>query len=316
MPNCIIWLNIGDTHVYLPAMRQEKIKQIIERRALKDGLLDTNIPGVKLFRATQSIPCAPAVYEPCIIAITSGTKEAVLDGTRYEYDSTRSMCCPLSMPVKAGTPDASPERPLYGVYISLNARVMNELAMVLENSGGAIPRPSTRTEAQAIKLARWDEGFSDALLRLLELGDSEADIAVLGETRLREVYYAVLKGEAGFFARQAFSMGNAITRSISHVSTHLDAPISIYDLAQRAGMSRAVFHRKFKQATTMSPIQFVKSLRLNNAATQIAEGKTVSEAAMNVGYVSTSQFSREFKRIYGHSPKQWSDAHHPSLAAV
>ena len=77
-------------------------------------------------------------------------------------------------------------------------------------------------------------------------------------------------------------------------------------MAGRVGMSRAVFHRKFKQATTMSPIQFVKSMRLNTAAMQIANGKTVSEAAMAVGYVSSSQFSREFKRLYGQSPKQWS----------
>ena len=73
-------------------------------------------------------------------------------------------------------------------------------------------------------------------------------------------------------------------------------------------MSRAVFHRKFKQATLMSPIQFMKSMRLNNAAMQIASGKNVSEAAMSVGYVSSSQFSREFKRLYGLSPKQWTQS--------
>ena len=77
-------------------------------------------------------------------------------------------------------------------------------------------------------------------------------------------------------------------------------------MAEKAGMSRAVFHRKFKQATTMSPIQFVKSLRLNNAAMKIAGGMNVNEAASQVGYVSSSQFSREFKRMYGESPRQWS----------
>ena len=77
-------------------------------------------------------------------------------------------------------------------------------------------------------------------------------------------------------------------------------------MAAHAGMSRAVFHRRFKEATTISPIQFVKSMRLNNAAMKIAEGKTVSEAAWDVGYQSSSQFSREFKRMYGQSPRQWS----------
>ena len=141
---------------------------------------------------------------------------------------------------------------------------------------------------------------------LLQVAQSPADAAILGEGRLRELYYAVLKGEAGESARRAFGVGNEIARTIDYLSSRLDEPVSIEDMAGRVGMSRAVFHRKFKQATTMSPIQFVKSMRLNTAAMQIANGKTVSEAAMAVGYVSSSQFSREFKRLYGQSPKQWS----------
>ena len=102
-------------------------------------------------------------------------------------------------------------------------------------------------------------------------------------------------------------------KSLQSMSSHLNEPITIDEMAKRAGMSRAVFHRKFKQATTMSPIQFVKSMRLNNAAMKIAGGMTVNEAATDVGYLSASQFSREFKRMYGQSPRQWSDAQQSSL---
>ncbi len=137
---------------------------------------------------------------------------------------------------------------------------------------------------------------------------SMGDAAVLGDGRLREVYYAVLKGEAGDSARRAFGVGNEIARTIEHLSSHLDEVVTIDDMAAQVGMSRAVFHRKFKQATTMSPIQFVKAMRLNNAAMKIAGGTTVNEAAMEVGYVSSSQFSREFKRLYGQSPRQWSNS--------
>lgn len=84
--------------------------------------------------------------------------------------------------------------------------------------------------------------------------------------------------------------------------------MTIDDMADQSGMSRAVFHRKFKQATNMSPIQFVKSMRLNNAAMKIAEGTNVNVAAMDVGYASSSQFSREFKRMYGQSPREWHHA--------
>lgn len=294
-------------------MSKEQIKQIVNDRTDYDGLTETGITGVRLFQATQAIPCVPAVYEPSVIAIVSGAKEAILDGHRFVYDDSQYMCCPMSMPVRAGTPAASTENPLYGVIISLDRRVMTEMAMEIENTGGALPVLEGGLRAQGIRLARWDEAFTDALLRLLQLGISQTDTAILGEVRLRELYYAILKGEAGVFARHAFGAGNAIARSIAHVSSQLNAPISIEDMATRAGMSRAVFHRKFKQATTMAPIQFVKSMRLNNAAMKIAGGMTVNEAAIDVGYVSSSQFSREFKRMYGQSPRQWSDAQHFTL---
>ncbi len=297
-------------------MNQNLIKDLIEARTREDGLIETGVRGVRLFRATEAVPCAPAVYEPSVIAIASGTKEAVLDGERYVYDNSRYMCCPMSMPVMAGTPLASPKNPLFGVYISLNPRVMTELAIEMENAGNAVATPKAMPALQGIRFARWDAAFSDALLRVLQLGESEADCAILGEARLRELYYAILKGEAGGFARQAFGAGNAIARSIAHVSSNLKAPISIDEMANRAGMSRAVFHRKFKQATAMSPIQFVKTMRLNNAAMKIAEGTTVNEAAMDVGYISASQFSREFKRSYGQSPRQWSDAQRADMGAA
>ncbi len=293
-------------------MSKQQIKQLIEGQIHEDGLTETGIEGVKLFRATAPLPCAPAVYEPSIIAIVSGVKEAVLDGERYVYDDSRYLCCPMSMPVQAGTPAASPDNPLYGVYVSLDQRVMTELIIEMERAGGSIAMAKGSAgkgspAAPGFRFAQWDAAFSDALLRLLQLGKSPTDVAVLGEARLRELYYAILKGEAGIFASQAFGTGNAIVRSIAYLSSHLNEPITIEEMAQRAGMSRAVFHRKFKQATTMSPIQFVKSMRLNNAAMKIAGGMTVNEAAMEVGYLSASQFSREFKRMYGQSPRQWSD---------
>lgn len=288
-------------------MSKQQIMRLIENRIHEDGLAETDIKGVRLFRASAPIPCAPAVYEPSVIAIVSGSKEAVLDGERYVYDSSQYLCCPISMPVQAGTPSASRENPLCGVYVSLDQRVMTELTVEMETAGG-IPTARGKPPANGLRLAHWDEIFTDALLRLLQLGNSPVDTTVLGEARLRELYYAILKGEAGVFARRAFGAGNAIARSIALVSSNLNAPISIEDMASRAGMSRAVFHRKFKQVTTMSPIQFVKSMRLNSAAMKIASGMTVNQAAMDVGYVGPSQFSREFKRMYGQSPRRWSEA--------
>ncbi|MDD8059007.1 AraC family transcriptional regulator [Shewanella metallivivens] len=286
-------------------MMKQKIKQLVEQRITADGMVDTAIKGVSLFKITQAMPCAPALYEPTVVVILNGRKEAILDGHRYIYDNSQYMCCTVSLPVEAGTPEASPEEPLLGVYISLDTQVMTELAIEMESVTGAIKQPKTSSQPQSLSLANWDDAFADALLRLLQL-DGTMDASILGESRLRELYYAVLKGDAGISARRAFGVGNEIARSIEYLSTNLSKNVTIDELASLVGMSRAVFHRKFKQATRMSPIQFMKSMRLNHAAMRIAAGMNVSEAAMKVGYVSSSQFSREFKRMYGKSPKQWS----------
>ncbi|HAR07528.1 MAG: AraC family transcriptional regulator [Cobetia sp.] len=287
-------------------MSRQEITRLVASLAHEEGIRETAVKGVQLFRMTEPVRCAPAIYEPAVVVIVSGAKEAILDGERHVYDSRQYLCCPISMPVEAGAPTASPETPLLGVYLSLDTRVMTELAIEMESAAGLVRKSARGPLPPGLALAHWDAAFSDALLRLLQVAQSPADAAILGEGRLRELYYAVLKGEAGESARRAFGVGNEIARTIDYLSSRLDEPVSIEDMAGRVGMSRAVFHRKFKQATTMSPIQFVKSMRLNTAAMQIANGKTVSEAAMAVGYVSSSQFSREFKRLYGQSPKQWS----------
>ncbi|MBD8870208.1 AraC family transcriptional regulator [Nocardioides donggukensis] len=297
-------------------MSKQQIRQIIDHRLTQDGLVETGVRGVQLFRVTESVRCAPAVYEPSVIAIVSGAKEAILDGTSHVYDSSRYLVCSMSMPVEAGTPMASPENPLLGVQISLDTKVMTELVIETESAAGAIRTPKAGPLPQGIALAAWNDTFTDALLRLVELVDNPLDTTVLGDGRLREVYYALLKGEAGDSARRAFGVGNEIARSIEYLSDHLEEAVTIDDMAAQAGMSRAVFHRRFKQATTMSPIQFVKSMRLNNAAMSIAGGKSVNEAALGVGYVSTSQFSREFKRAYGQSPRQWSNTRQLAAAVT
>jgi len=286
-------------------MSKDQIRHLIERQLPEAGLVETALEGVQLFRVTESMPCVPAVYEPTLVAIVSGVKEAILDGHHHAYDSSQYMLCPMTMPVEAGTPLASPENPLLGVMISLEPRMMRDLALEMETTVGVIRKPAG-TASQGLTLAHWDTDFTQALFRLLELLDTPEDAAVLGTGRLRELYYAVLKGQAGAAAKRAFGVGNEIARTIDYLSSHLNEPVTIDDMAAQVGMSRAVFHRRFKEATTMSPIQFVKSMRLNNAAMKIAGGKTVSEAAWDLGYASSSQFSREFKRQYGQSPRQWS----------
>ncbi|MDO6694968.1 AraC family transcriptional regulator [Aliiglaciecola sp. 3_MG-2023] len=287
-------------------MNKELIKQFIETRISKSGMVETGIPGVQLFKITESIRCAPAVYEPSVTAIVSGCKEAIMDGDRHFYDNSKYICCTMPLPIEAGTLKSSPNEPLIGVYISLNSKIMTELVIEMESAASDISMRKSPLHPQSISSANWDETFTDALYRLISLENNPADVAILGSSRLRELYYTILKGESGYSFRRSFGIGNGIARSIEFLSSNLNESITIENMADQIGMSRAVFHRKFKQATNMSPIQFVKSMRLNNAAMKIAEGTNVNVAAIEVGYQSSSQFSRDFKRMYGQSPKQWS----------
>tara|TARA_E500000305_G_scaffold86239_1_gene72452 strand:- start:5320 stop:6267 length:948 start_codon:yes stop_codon:yes gene_type:complete len=312
VPDCLVRIEKQHLPCQFGIMSKDQIRHLIDQRLPEAGVIDTALKGVQLFRVTEPVPCAPAVYEPTVVAILSGVKEAILDGEHHAYGSEEYLLCPMTLPVEAGAPQASDDNPLLGVMIALEPRMMRDLAIEMETTAGAGFRHDGLSQP-ALALAKWDIGFTEALLRLLELLDNPVDAAVLGPGRLRELYYALLKGEAGSAARRAFGVGNEIARTIDYLSSHLSEQVTIDDMANHVGMSRAVFHRRFKEATTMTPIQFVKSMRLNNAAMKIAEGKTVSEAAWDVGYQSSSQFSREFKRLYGQSPRQWSHARQPAL---
>ncbi len=285
-------------------MSRTLIKQIIEQSLAANGMVNTAIEGVKFFRNTEQIQCSPVVYEPSITVIVSGEKQAIWNGENRVLGQDNYICCTMPTPVEAGTPKVSADNPLLGVYIPLNSKVMTELILELDNLRPTKLLPNA--QLPSINTACWDDFFTDSLLRLIQLTQNKDDAPLLAKGRLRELYYAVLKGSAGLAVKQAFGVDNGIARSIALLSSNITETVSIDSLASQIGMSRAVFHRKFKQATNMSPIQFAKSIRLNQAAVMIAKGKNVNTAAMDVGYVSTSQFSREFKRMYGKSPKQWS----------
>ena len=283
-------------------MGQSKIIDILKEQLQEDGLFDTLIPGIQLFRFSEPKQCAPVVYVPTVIAIVSGTKKAILDGQSSVYDNQQYMCCTMTMPVEAGISSATRKHPLLGVSISIDSRMMTEMALELNHT-------TTLTKginSSGLTLSIWDSLFTDALLRLVQIANKTEEASLLGMSRLREVYFAILKGEAGSAVRQVFGTDNGIHQAIRYLSAHYHEPISINDITSRIGMSRSVFHRKFKETTKMSPIQFVKAMRLNNAAMLIAKGQTVNEASASVGYTSSSQFSREFKRVFGKSPKQWS----------
>ncbi|MEQ9569063.1 MAG: AraC family transcriptional regulator, partial [Longimicrobiales bacterium] len=200
---------------------------------------------------------------------------------------------------------ATPDEPVLGLLLDLNTPAMAEALVAYE--AAARPRRTTATDElmPGLVVAEVDDGFAEAVERLLELLDDPVALRVLAAGRLRELLFAIIEGKAGPLVRQTLGAAHDITRVLDHVRANLGEPLSVDDLARRAGMSRAVFHRRFKAATTFSPLQFIKALRLSHAAMQIMGGKAVNRAADAVGYTSASQFSREFRRQFGASPREW-----------
>ncbi|NNF27172.1 MAG: AraC family transcriptional regulator, partial [Gemmatimonadetes bacterium] len=173
----------------------------------------------------------------------------------------------------------------------------------------AVARPrrttSTKELTPGLIVAQVDDRFVRAVGRLLQLLDDPVALRVLGDSRLRELLFTLIEGEAGSLMRRTLGGAHDISQVVTYLRENLSQPLTVDDLARRAGMSRAVFHRRFKAATSFSPLQFIKALRLSHASMQIAGGEAVGQAAAAVGYTSASQFSREFRRQFGESPKRW-----------
>lgn len=286
-------------------MGNTDLKKLINNLSPTDGVFATGIEGVTVFRVSRPLRRTPGVYSPGMCILVSGSKKAYLDNTAYVYDAKSYFCCTVAMPVEAEISYATQEHPLLGIFITLESAILSDLAIELEalNGNASI----TNGIELSVGVFEKDNTLEEAAFKLLQLTTDEVALKLLSKGRLREFYYAVLMGKVGAIVRQALSVDNQIAQSIHYVRSHLHETITVEDMAKRAGMSRAVFHRKFKAATTLSPLQFVKNLKLNYAAKSITAGMSVSEAAFQSGYSSASQFSREFRRQYGTAPSQWND---------
>ena len=286
-------------------MRTERIRQFVERHAPTEGTHDTPLEGVQLFRLTHPVERLPAVYSPSVCVVVQGSKRAYLGDSTHVYGLGRYLCVTLPMPVQVEAPIASSEEPLLGLLVSLETRAFAEIIVEIETASTPLPRRTSAEVVPGLAVVDWDDGFSSALSRMLRLLNDPLSLRVLGPGRLREFLFAILRGEAGPSIRRTFGPSQGLSRAMSYLRQNLDQSISVDDLAQEAGMSRAVFDRRFREATTFSPLQFIKRLRLNEAAMQIAQGVNIGQAAGSVGYNSFSQFSREFRHHYGEAPRRW-----------
>lgn len=290
-------------------MSTRQIRDLIIRHAPAQGMADVPIEGLQLFRVTEPMPTAPAIYPASLCLLVEGEKRVYLGGEAKTYDDSSFLCCTMPLPVEAEIPRASPSNPVLGLLLSLETPTMSETFVATEAAAQLEPEVDTSESTPGLVVSAWDEPFIDAVLRLLQLLDDPCGRQVLAPSRLRELYFALLRSEAGGIIRRTFGASRDLGRALAFLHEHIGDAISINELARIAGMSKAVFHRRFKVMTKLSPLQFIKAIRLNNAAALIAGGMNIAEAADQVGYGSPSQFSREFSRQFGMPPRQWANDH-------
>jgi len=281
------------------AVQQEMVK-LLETLAPVEGYNLSRVPDVRFLRSNRPLKRMPVLYDPGIVIVCQGTKRGYFGDRVYVYDAQHFLAVALPVPFTMET-DASAEQPLLAIYMHLDFSVAAELIMKIDqNSAQESPKP------QSMVSTPMGEAMQYSVLRFLQVMSEPQDAAILGPALVREIYYRVLTSEQGAGIRTALQLQGQFGRIynvIRHIHSAYNENLDINQLAQMANMSPATFHSHFKLITETSPMQYLKSLRLHQARLLMVRKEiTALTASLQVGYESASQFSREFKRLFGRTP--------------
>ncbi len=279
----------------------EALGRSIARWTDKPDLFMTAIPGISLFRRDEPTQPISVMYEASICLTAQGGKRVLLGDDTYVYDAHHFLITSVDLPTIAQVIEASKEKPYLGLMLKLDQREMSQL-MVDSN----LPPPRAKQSSRGMATGEMTLPLLSAFQRLIELLDEPKDIPILAPTIQREIIYRLLLGDQGMRLRQiaaAGSQSNQIARAIDWLKGNFTKPLRIDDLAAQINMSTSSFHHHFRQVTAMSPLQYQKWLRLNEARRlMLAEDQDATTASFQVGYESPSQFSREYSRLFGSPP--------------
>ncbi len=284
-------------------LRQTELIARVTGNAPRAGVHPTAIPSLVLVRFDSCSQPLPSVYEPSVCFVVQGRKRAILADEVYVYDPLHYLVVSLTLPVIGQIIDASSTRPYLCMRINIDRQTLAELLLQVG------PNPTAaRAADRALYIARTEESLLDAIIRLMRLVDEPRDAAVLAPLILREIHYRVLLGELGQRLRELGridSQTQRIARAIELLRTRYAQALSIDELARVAHMSTSSLHHRFKEVTAMSPVQYQKNLRLHEARRlMLTEGLEAAAAAHRVCYESASQFSREYRRLFGAPPRR------------
>jgi AraC-like DNA-binding protein len=277
------------------------LKDSIARWTEKGELHTTAVPGLSLFRREEPTEPISGMYEPSVCMIAQGAKRVLLGDDTYVYDARNYLITSVNLPTIVQIIEASPDKPYLGLRLKFDLREVSQL-MVDSN----LPQPRPRQSSRGMATSGVTLQLLNAIIRLIDLLADEKDIPILAPVIQREIIYRLLVGDQGERLRQiatAGSQSQQIARAIGWLQSNYSMPVSIDDLAAQANMSTSTFHHHFRSLTALSPLQYQKQLRLQEARRlMLAERMDAANAAFQVGYESPSQFSREYNRLFGSPP--------------
>jgi AraC-like DNA-binding protein len=292
---------------------RKRLASLLDEVAVHEGTHRTFVDGVEVSRTSKPVPRAPVVYQPKILIVGQGRKRAYLGGEVYRYDAYNYLVLSVPIPAECET-EASPEEPLLLLAINVEPTMLGEMMLEMDE-----PSPPVGPTPRGIFSTPMTEELGGAVIRLLECLKSSLDSRMLGRQRVREIVYRVLQGEQGGALRALASRDehfSRIARVLIYVHAEYARPLSVEEMASKAAMSVAAFHHYFKLVTASSPLQYLKRIRLDQARRLMAHhGYNANTAARAVGYESPSQFSREFKRLFGVTPLEEAEHMRARLAA-
>lgn len=280
--------------------RHPALAEAIERSVCVDGVHPTAIPGMWLARMSEPSPPVHGVHEAAVCIIAQGRKQVMLGEEVYIYDHARFLVVSVDVPVVGQVIQASEAEPYLCVRLDIDPRRLNELILEID------PGPVRNAPAPSLALSATTPELFDAVVRMVRLLETPADIPVLAPLIQREILYRLLRTDQGPRLREIAACESRlgqVSRAILWLRSNYHRPFRMETLAAEARMSPSALHQHFKAVTAMSPLQYQKQLRLQEARRLIlAQGLDAATAGHNVGYESPSQFSREYSRLFGAPP--------------
>lgn len=280
---------------------QNYMRAAVDCMTTVEGLTPSPVPRVQLVKVNKSFERRPMIYDPSIVIVLQGYKMGYTRDEVHRYDADRYLVMSLPVPFECEAA-AEDDEPYLALSIDIDIAMLGELASHLSEFAGEAP-PSSGIHSAPLTTA-----IHDAVHRLVRTMESPREALVLGPPIVREIVYRVLCEAEGVGLRAIATGDNRfskMSRILRRIHADCAKEINVAELAKELHMGLSAFHQSFKAITSTSPIQYVKAVRLHKARYLMAyKGMKASEAAYEVGYMSSSQFNREFKRLFGLTPQQ------------